>query len=235
VISVLVAFRDDDGPEGHRTRLWGFVREALATHLPEAEVLIGTDDSMPFNKCRALNDAAGRARGEVIYILDADSWVRSLHVRAAAAAIEAEPERWWRPWNMKLKLSQAATEQVLATPGWDGELGKELTRRFENRNAYWAAPPLLLHRSVFEAVGGLDTRFDGWGQEDEAFALSLKALYGQPEQLIGTCIHLWHPRIGRSGHDLWPGQQDTTRNRALVTEYMKARTPEQMRDLIATR
>lgn len=233
---MLVAFRDTS-EDGHRTRLWDFVRERMAREHPGFEIVAGTDDGVdPFNKCQAINRAAREASGDSFYICDSDTWVPPAHVEAAVAGLEVAPGRWWRPWHQKVKLNQPATEAVLdAGPeNWDG--GFDPRQRFENRNTYWAAPPLMLHRILFDEVGGMDERFRGWGHEDDAFAWSLKALFGEAEVVHGQCVHLFHPRIGRSGHDLWPGQTVYGSNIELAQAYRRAASsPERMRELIAAR
>jgi hypothetical protein len=91
-------------------------------------------------------------------------------------------------------------------------------------------------REAYEAVGGMDERVRGWGQEDSAFAHAVRTLFGPPVVLAGECVHLYHPRIGRSGRDLWPGQEAYGTNLALASEYLRAaRKPERMRELIAER
>jgi hypothetical protein len=45
---------------------------------------------------------------------------------------------------------------------------------------------------------------------------------GRPKTVLGYAVHLFHSRIGKSGHDLWPGQSDRQANLRLVTKYQKA-------------
>lgn len=236
-VSVLVAFRDDSS-ERFRERLWDFVRARMASEHPDFEIVEASDDGAdPFHKTLALNRAAARATGEIFYICDSDTWVPPAQVNAALEGLDDQPLRWWRPWKRKVKLNELDTAKVLALgDSWDGTIPDGWIRSAENRNTYWAAPPLLVHRDVFEGVGGLDERFRGWGQEDDAFAEALKALYGPPKAVQGACVHLWHPRIGKSGRDLWPGQEAFGPNLELAAEYKRAaRRPGAMRALISDR
>jgi len=233
VISALVAFRETG--DGHRTRLWDFVRARLAHEMPEVEIVVGTDDGEdPFNKCLALNRAAARATGDIFYILDADTLVPAAQVREAAALLAAGG--WSRPWRRKVKLAEGPTAAIIAQDPveWDGTW--DTTVRPERVNAFWSAPPLMVTREMFDEAGGMDERYRGWGGEDSAFARTLWQLgHGLAKRAVGDCMHLWHPRLGTYGADRWPGQDQAFPNSALDKQYSQARSPRAMRELIAAR
>lgn len=232
MISFLVPFRG----EGHRADVWRFVSLRLFREHPDAEIVVCSDDGQdPFGKSQAVNRGAEAARGDVLFIWDADCWAPPEQVEAAAAVVRDDPNTWARPWRRKVKLGQAETARILALGGdWDGTWDRKAPR--EAMNAFWASPPLALHRSAFEEVGGMDERFRGWGGEDIAFARALwKTGHGFAKGIPGDCVHLWHPRGDRVGRDRWPGQEVSTVNDHLVHEYNRARTPEEMRELIARR
>jgi hypothetical protein len=233
VISVLVAFRDD--PPGPRTETWDLIRERLERELPEVEICVGTDDSMPFNKSKALNRAAAQASGEVLLLTDSDTWIAPVQVHQAQEFVQAHPRRWVRAWNSKKRLDEETTAKVLGQGSvWDGTVPAGAT--FEDTTAYWAGPPLAMTRAVWDDVRGMDEGFDrGWGSEDAGLAFKLKVLHGKAQVLRGDAIHLFHPRIGRPGLDMWPGQADGG-NTGLFLTYLKAsRSPQAMRQLIASR
>jgi len=231
-ISFLVAFRDADGA---RTRLWDFIRERTEIEFPDAEIIVGTDDGDdPFHKTLALNRAAREATSDIFVIWDADTWLSPDAIRAAAKQVNEAPHRWVKPWQRKIKLNAAATEHVLSLGlEWDGTLNHRPFGSPEHSNTFWAGPPIVLHRSAWETVGGHDERFRGWGSEDESFAFALQRLVGQPiSGQRATAYHLHHPRIGRSGRDAWPGQDLAQRNQELANRYRRARSPAAMRALV---
>ena len=70
-------------------------------------------------------------------------------------------------------------------------LNVRLYGQHEASTTFNSAPPLVVHREAYEAVGGHDERFLGWGSEDQAFALALTVLVGQPlRQARADCLHL---------------------------------------------
>jgi hypothetical protein len=52
----------------------------------------------------------------------------------------------------------------------------------------------VLTRKTFNAVGGHDERFEGWGFEDNAFAARVANSGREIRRLGGTAVHHWHPQ-----------------------------------------
>lgn len=233
-LSIIVAFRGD----GHRARVWDFVHERMRAELPEAEIVVGTDDGVdPFHKTLALNRAARAATGDIFAIWDADVWCSPTAVHEAVRLVEAGAA-WVKPWHRKLKIDEEATQRALALgAAWSGErIHGDNLEPFAPANHYWSAPPLLVARHAFFGCGGQDERIRGWGGDDDQLAWALKAFYGPLKILKGNAVHLWHPRVDRSGHDRWVGQEEFGGNLGLVRRYQEAwRDPQKMRELIATR
>lgn len=237
-LSIIVAFRDSSESQ-HRSRLWDFLQAQYVLQLPEAEVVVGQDDGTePFHKTLALNRAVASASGDLLLLSDADTWLPTAQLREAMAGIEADPTSWWRPWNIKLKLGESDTNWVLGHKSWNGELlqNADHPSRRENLNTYWAAPPHLFTRNQYERAGRFDERFRGWGAEDEAWALAMRSIVGRPKLARGYAIHLWHERLGRSGHDQWVGETDPGANNKLLAPYRKlVRYPSQMEKMVKSR
>src|SRR5690606_36652312 len=47
-------------------------------------------------------------------------------------------------------------------------------------------------RVVFEAVGGFDESYRGWGAEDDAFWHAATIAAGNPQRVAGAAYHLYH-------------------------------------------
>lgn len=235
-VSVLVPFRDVDGQRG---ALWEYVRTWLDREFPDAEIVVAADDGEdPFHKTLALNRCARAATGDVFVIWDADTICDMDALRNVIATVEANPARWGQPYRRKVKLNQKSTEALMRGEDWRSVLDVRLYGQHEASTTFNSAPPLVVHREAYEAVGGHDERFVGWGSEDQAFAQALSVLVGQPlRQERADCLHLNHPRTGRSGNDRWIGE-DEGQHRAnimLKGRYRSARTKEAMRALLEER
>lgn len=232
-LSILVAFTERD--KGIRTEVWEFLKARWQETFPEAEIVVGEDTSVPFNKPAAYNRAAREAKGSVFLIADSDIWLQPWLVHEARDIIAGDPRKWVKPWNVKRRLDPETSRRVLDMGAdWDG--AAPARARFENVNTFRRSPPLLMHRDLYEAVNGHDERMAGWGGEDSAFFWSLEALFGHPVSSGGDCIHLWHPRRGKAGRDMWEGQDSPDVNEELYRAYERvAKSPNGMCELISQR
>ncbi len=171
-----------------------------------------------FRRARVLNLGASVARGTHLAYIDGDSLPRRHFVGAVRRALFAG----WFLSGKRVNLGKATTERVVAEqlPVWRwpalvliariprdvGRPGFLIPLRDRRRpwrpgqpefrppfNGYGS--PFVVAREDFERVNGFDTRFEGWGQEDEDIALRLRRAglrcgWAGPRS---TLLHLWHP------------------------------------------
>lgn len=225
-VSLLVPFRDDDGT---RTRLWDWLRPRWEHYHPDVEIVVATDESAPFSKTSAVNDAARRASGDVFGILDADVWFHAAGFSHAVDLVATRRVPWCAPHSRVIRITEAATDRILDLDPTVRFPRLDLTRDAERVTPTSLGMLYLVRRDDFERVGGMDPRFAGWGWEDNAFQWVLDALVGPWRRLDYDAFHLWHPRHrNEGGKPIWPGQTD--RNAELGRRYKAAR-----RDLRAMR
>ena len=245
MISLLVPYRSDSG--GSRARLWEWTQRYWRYALPDAEIVMGHDEGVPFSKTTAVNEAAARARGDVFVILDSDCYYSADYVRAGAALLRARKTPWLVPYHGFYRLNQAATEALMtkdpAQPFMltDGKVEPTQLEAISVDGAkyghLYGAMITMMPREAFECVGGMDPRFRGWGSEDICFLLALDTLWGKHSLLPHNTYHLYHDRVGADFRTRkWEGQDvyqpchklasryraasgDLVRMRALVEEW----------------
>lgn len=228
-ISVLVPFRDDGE---QRARVWGWLKRYWAEHLSSAEIIVGTDYRIPFNKAAAVNSAARRARGKVFVIMDADCYMDSLVVQRCSdnivAALEAKKKLWYMPYSKLYRLNECTTMELIRTnprspftfstppPAGDIETGNSA-----HYGHQYGALIQVMPAAAFKAVGGMDPRFNkGWGSEDAAFMQSLDTLYAPHQITPNDVLHLWHSKNGSNFSDRkWVGQKFNVANSRLAQRY----------------
>lgn len=180
-VSILIPWRTD---HGHRERLWTYLRppwEALPYQLCVASD--GAEDGQPFDYAAAANRAAKQATGDVLITWGADQLPDPGAIDAAG--VTATAWGWSQVFDRNATYSPFATEQILA--GADpARLRVEL---FEPH----CTGIIAVRRDVWDAVGGMDERFHGWGYEDAALRDRLTRDYGRPPVRSGTLVGLWHP------------------------------------------
>jgi predicted glycosyltransferase involved in capsule biosynthesis len=243
-ISLLVPFRaDDNAPQ--RLRIWRWMVDYWQAELPDAEIIIGHSQSEIFSKTEAVNNAARRARGRILVIIDSDCYMSADVIKHCADRIDRAERRghslWFIPFRHLYRLTESVTEIVLnSNPRFpprfpsppdvedvESTLGSAHGHRF-------GALIQIMSRHAFFMVGGMDPRFKGWGGEDIAFVRALDTLYGHHKTTDNDVLHLWHPKIGRNYEDrMWVGQIDPKANEKLSVRYKLATGDrERMRALV---
>ena len=223
-VAILVPLRAGT-PE--RDRLWAFAREWWERDQPDWPIVEGFESGQgPFNRAAAINDAAAKAgEWDVAVVIDADvicnpEAVRAGVERAAAGGYIVVTH------NERVMLSKAGTQKII-----DGYRGPWKEKGMVERS--WpdsVSCSVVVPRSVWDAVGGFDERFVGWGFEDTAFTLAVEAVTGQLLGIVHSeCFHLWHTRAV----DAKRASPTFQANLALKERYVEAFTdPDAMRALL---
>lgn len=161
----------------------------------------------PWSKGAAVNPAVWSSSADVVLVADADV---VCDAREAVAAVEAGAA-WAIPHRGVHRLTREGTEAVYAgEPGDAQALDERPYLGVEGGGVVIARRETLIEIP-------LDPRFVGWGQEDESWAVAMRAMLGEPWRGREPLIHLWHPpepRISRrrGSRDGW----------ALRRRYFKA-------------
>src|SRR4029079_985281 len=94
-ISLLIPFSSKDA---ERNSIFKWVLEYWRYELPDAEIVIGHSKSDVFCKGEALNDAARRAKGEVLVVIDADAYISGRVINYCADRIlQSQHHLWYVP------------------------------------------------------------------------------------------------------------------------------------------
>jgi hypothetical protein len=226
-LSVVIPFRPRD-PIRDRNRV--YVEDWLDRALGEPDTVLADDPGRDFNRGRALDAGVPAATGDLLVLADADLIVPAHNLWAGVEAVE-NGAAMVVPFTRREELTAEATAKVLAGAAPEGLWGPEhLEYVMENRGTGGIN---ILTRATFEAVGGFDPRFAGWGYEDSAFADAVETLVGRVEWLTGTAVHLWHPQDPTRSH---PDPAVASASVELCKRYTAAwGDREAMRALIAER
>gem|GEM_PF-550940 len=186
----LIVPRREDG--GHRDRVWEFCRRYWGQERPKWEIVEGEHADGSFNRSAAINRAA-KGEWDVAVILDADT---ILDVEPIEKAIDIARETWHLvlPFSVRCLLNRSGTQKIL--DGWQGAWDRFVSARQKPSDAYeYISGCQVVPRSLWDAVGGFDERFESYGGEDDAFHAATVALTGhdaREDRLEGNAWHLWH-------------------------------------------
>jgi len=199
---VCVPYRGDGG--GWRDRSWQYVRSWWQA----AGWQVHTGDTPgPFNRAAARN-AAAAGSWDVAVFADSDTiLLEGTETVADAVELAHATSGAVLPHRRYIALTSRGTQLLLAGKAYEGHT------KYEK-----ADTPLgivVVSRAAWEATGGFDERWRGWGGEDVAFRIACSTL-ARLDRLDGTLLHLWHPR------DATKGQYIAARGGPLREAYRKA-------------
>lgn len=182
-VDVLIAWRPGCP---HRVRALEHIQDRYAGNHPAWTVTLGSCPPGPWVKALAVAAALTAATAEILVIADADVWSDDL--AAAVAAVE-DGAAWAIPHRSVHRLTEDATSRVLAGASPTGMALQERAYRGVEGGGI-----VVLRRDTYKACP-LDTRFEGWGSEDEAWGFALRSLFGAPWRPTrhAPLIHLFHP------------------------------------------
>ena len=244
-ISILVPFLCPD-ETNQRAKNWAWLKKYWAAQLPGAEIIMGedrvamNDPSIPFSKSAAVNDAASKAKGDVFVVVDADGYVPPEALLHCADKIrEAKKKQrklWFVPYREFYRLTEKAATRVLESdPKKPHQFAKLEAGDIQNtqgsQHGHWyGAMVQIMPREAFEAVGGWDERFRGWGGEDHSAVQAMDTLYGRHKTAPFRVLHLWHPMLSTTQsaawvewkNRVWANQEKAGTNTKLAGRYYSA-------------
>ncbi|MBG9543395.1 hypothetical protein ABE29_11575 [Cytobacillus firmus] len=223
-LSILIPFFSDNGP---RENAFRWIKNFYENLFPQAEIIIATSQP-PFNKAKAINNAVKKAKGNNLIIVDADIICSPSTIKKGIKMLDQHP--WIIPYNIVNDLTKNSTSQLLQTkPAWP----LSINLKTEPRGPKGFKPVggiNIMTRACFEAAGGFDERFQGWGGEDDAFAAAMNTFCGRYVRIEQSIYHLWHPRVHTRDH------KNYAANLQLAKRYCAAQNnKEEMRKVINER
>lgn len=167
-----------------RDALWAFCRPRWSTYFPDWPIVEGHHETGLFNRAAAVNTAAQLAGDwDVTVIIDSDMLIGPELVRDAVA-LAHESGNLVVPFEARRSLSLHGTRKVIA--GFAGNWQSFVARTFTDQHS----GVIVVPRRLWDAVGGFDEGFCGWGLEDTAFAVDCELHAGKLHRTWGA--EAWH-------------------------------------------
>lgn len=192
-VVVLVPRRSDDG--GYRDRAWDWLALRWRHEHPDWTVVEGHHVQGPFNRAKAINQAA-RSAGDwdTAVIADADTFTDPDQLRAAVDV--AANGRITFAFDQYCYLSRDGSQAI--QDGFRGSWEPFV----EWTMAGTCSSMVVVNRRLWDEAGGFDEGFIGWGFEDIQFSISCQTYGGGTNRIPGRVWHLWHPPSNENNHRL---------------------------------
>lgn len=198
-----------------RQKSFAWLLSRYAGLLGDYELVYGDPDRNQ-NRAAARNALVAQTDGDLLLIADADTVFQFDQIVRGVNAIVGSGASWVIPYDEERYYNLTADETALVwrSPTDAGVPEPSDPRQWDHKITSWAGL-LLVPRAAFDAVGGYDERFQGWGFEDNAFRAALDRIVGPFTRTSGYALHLWHP----APEDQCFGQPHIHENRDLFRMY----------------
>lgn len=190
-----------------RDRAFNFVFSRLYEQWPGFEISVADSEDEDFSRSKAINQAVKQSHGDFLVICDADT-ICNTEPLTAALRYAQEHNTWAYPYGIYYNLTENDTQRILA-----GSPTQQLSQPivYEHALDYVVSGMFVIPRWAFEAAGGFNPDFIGWGYEDDAFHHVVRKVLGPAHRVDGFISHLYHdaPESERFG------QPNIERNRRI--------------------
>jgi hypothetical protein len=188
-VSIIIPFQSDYGP---RAKAFEWIQQYYARVMPEAEICLGLISDKEVNKAKAVNLAVKKATRDVFVIADADVVYDPNLIMEAIKVLKKGG--FVVPFTAVYNIEKQGTDRLLKTkPKWPIDVKSGECYKSNWVYEGFAGKLFVISRENFEAVGGFDERFIGWGGEDDAFSHAARTMCGKLVNIEGKVYHLWHP------------------------------------------
>ena len=154
----------------------------------EFDVIVGDNDGK-FNRSAARNAGVDATESEVAVIIDADNYINHSQIHSAVKVAKRK-DCLVKPFSHFGYLTEEATNSFyvgMSSFRFDGSAFINEPEQKFTGGAY------VMKKRLWQEIGGMDEGFVGWGAEDDAFHLLVKAKVGPAHYIEGFDYHLYHP------------------------------------------
>ena len=200
-LSIIMTFKSDNG--GYKDKHLKFIQEYYNKNLPNAELIIQYDNEsdmskkwLDFNKSKQLNLGVQRATRNNLLITDIDMIISVADIVKAYEEIIIK--KFILMAGILVELDQTTTD-IIFEQGLLYNINElDYTKFTHHINKDTQANGCYMTtKALYNACGGHDERFVGWGSEDAQFILCAVTMNDRKiYRSKGLVYHMYHERSG---------------------------------------
>lgn len=208
---IVVPWRDPGDDDGLRSRACRCTCTVLRHLLPGVLTILVDSGHEPFSRAASRNLGVSRANpDEVVVVSDADivldcHWNQSAQPLKVIVDLAAHDGQLHYPFNTCHYLGPKASWEVI-----NGDPPNPDRLEFSISGAQGGL--MVMRADAWQAAGGMDERFIGWGYEDNAWHARVSRAIGPPAHHSGILWHLHHQS------ERYRGTADELHNLALARD-----------------
>lgn len=193
-ISIIIPWQDRG--EGSRSPVFEYVRKYYES-LDIGEVVIGTYPATGelLNRSRLRNEGAKAAKGDILFFVDADTLVPKDQILEACDRAR-QPGAVLPHDLFRTNVGDATIDQIIEQDEWEQYIDHKRPHYLSAgplSDDWHVGPTFVVSRETWDAVGGFDEGFVGWGEEEKDFLVRVKDEVAPMRFVPGGILHLGMP------------------------------------------
>lgn len=223
---VLIPFRDR-GLDPLRSANLAYVADYWTGYGCDVKVTSdGRSGDAPFNRGAAYNRATENSDADMFIFAESDLIVDFNQIDRAIE-MAAESPGMVVPFSWFMAIGEEDSARVRAFEIYPEDA---LSSPVKGHRRSIGAVNVMSRRTLDE-VGGWDEVTEGAWYDDDIMKIAFDSV-GPTRWVEGSAYHLYHLSGGRGAHLSQSDRAATAKNRLRLRQYLQARTPEQIRELV---
>ena len=185
-LSFIIPYRNTSK---ERKQLFDFTYNRLKLLFKHSEIIVIDNNDEKFNRGKALNTGAKKAKNEILVLNDADIIYQKLAIHNALKFLSSD--NWIIPFTKYIRILEDDTNKILNNY-YDFSIYSIMPIKKCNIFTHTVGAISIISNENYIRCRGFDERLDGWGFDDNIFQKRADILVGKHIRIQNNIYHLHH-------------------------------------------